>query len=576
MLCFILVSASQAQQILVLEETYDNLPLGRRIPGWIAVEPENDQTLPVIQNVSFKSAPHGMKIDNDFYVLRPFNPIEGIVTVELWWNPKVGADTNSFLRIELEGHGGVTLVGKNETDWWRYSTRGVQKPFRPVDGKGHDVKVVYKTSTGTYDLFFDSGLINSNIPLESGIVENKRIIGISLSSGRGGVRTTSYFDDLKVYTTKSATDKLPTVSFTAITATSPIIADGISASTITITIKDSTSKPIPNKTISISVTGSNNSIRQTSPLTDQNGMTTTILKSTKAETKTVSITVDGTPMDDTAKIEFLPDVVSTANSTIITSGSAIADGTSQIKLTITLLDANKNPIKDKKVIVSATGIGNIVVQPEKPTDKNGVTTAFISSNKAEDKTINATVAVDEIKLKLIVVTFNPLPQPKIVVRATSPHIADGEDTSTIILNLTDANDNPLPNKSSTISSVSGTGNILVPPAFPTDATGRTTAKLKSTNPETKTITATYELNGQKIQATTTVEFQASSKPVPPLSLKKSFIRMDIEPTQPRLGDKLKISGWVISQEGEIGLKLPIMISYKPPDRNRDNPELANR
>jgi len=182
--------------------------------------------------------------------------------------------------------------------------------------------------------------------------------------------------------------------------TTPVVADGVATSTITVTAKDAYGNPIPGLPIAqigIFVTGSNNSLTFSpgSTETDSNGQITATLASTKAETKTVSATIIGTPITDTAQVVFEPGPVSASDSTVDATTPVTADGSSTSTITVTAKDAQGNPIPGipaAQVVVAATGTGNTLTQPSSPTDANGQTTATLASTKAESKTVTATVS----------------------------------------------------------------------------------------------------------------------------------------------------------------------------------------
>ena len=106
-------------------------------------------------------------------------------------------------------------------------------------------------------------------------------------------------------------------------ATSPVAADGESWSVITITVLDPNGIPIegvPVSEITVNCTGSGNSIYGPWISTDANGQTIAGITSTVPETKTVSVTVLGTPLSDTAIVEFVPQWVKL---TMLTSPSDV-------------------------------------------------------------------------------------------------------------------------------------------------------------------------------------------------------------------------------------------------------------
>jgi hypothetical protein len=109
----------------------------------------------------------------------------------------------------------------------------------------------------------------------------------------------------------------PTVTFTAggvsafnsTAVASPntgIVADGVSTSTIVVTAEDGTGSLLSGKTVALAVSGSGNILAQSSPTTGVNGQITATLASTVAETKTVTVTVDGTVINAQPTVAFVP------------------------------------------------------------------------------------------------------------------------------------------------------------------------------------------------------------------------------------------------------------------------------
>lgn len=80
----------------------------------------------------------------------------------------------------------------------------------------------------------------------------------------------------------------PTAGNSNITGTSPVTADGVATSAITITLEDANSNPVSGVTPTFSATGSNNTLGICSATTAL-GVSTCTLASTKAEVKTLSI-----------------------------------------------------------------------------------------------------------------------------------------------------------------------------------------------------------------------------------------------------------------------------------------------
>jgi autotransporter-associated beta strand protein len=87
---------------------------------------------------------------------------------------------------------------------------------------------------------------------------------------------------------------------------SGLVADGVTTSTITITAKDASSNPLPGKAVTLVASGSGNILTQPGSLTDANGQTTATLQSTVAETKTLTVNVDGIIINAQPTVTFVP------------------------------------------------------------------------------------------------------------------------------------------------------------------------------------------------------------------------------------------------------------------------------
>jgi hypothetical protein len=138
------------------------------------------------------------------------------------------------------------------------------------------------------------------------------------ANGRTTATLTSTVAEAKTITITIGSTQInaqPTVTFTAqgvsafnstavATPNTGLVADGVSASTITVTAKDGSGNPLSGKTVALAVSGSGNVLTQPSSTTDVNGQITATLKSTVAETKTITVTVDGTIINAQPTVTF--------------------------------------------------------------------------------------------------------------------------------------------------------------------------------------------------------------------------------------------------------------------------------
>jgi len=181
-------------------------------------------------------------------------------------------------------------------------------------------------------------------------------------------------------------------------APTTVVADGTSTATLSVTVLDAGMSPVAGQGVTFSSSGSDNLITQPMANTDAMGVAMGTIASTKAELKTITITVDphGSPvvLDTQLVVSFIGDannVSALLSSVSAVPGSGVhADGVMTSTLMATVRDANSNNVSGVLVAFSATGSGNTIVQPAL-TDAFGLAAGSIASTVAELKTITATV-----------------------------------------------------------------------------------------------------------------------------------------------------------------------------------------
>src|SRR5207248_224311 len=124
--------------------------------------------------------------------------------------------------------------------------------------------------------------------------------------------------------------------------------------------------------------------------TNASGVATGTLSSTLAESKTISATINGVGITQTATVVVNAGTVSASQSTM-SATSPITAGSGTSTITVTARDASGNPVQGATVVLAATGGGNTLTQPAATTNASGVATGTLSSTLAESKTISATI-----------------------------------------------------------------------------------------------------------------------------------------------------------------------------------------
>ncbi len=218
--------------------------------------------------------------------------------------------------------------------------------------------------------------------------------GLSIDNVGVGYTLTAAAQGLTGATSNSfnITQGTPSASLSTVSASPTTItaSTGTSTSTITVTANDANGNPISGATVVLAATGSGNALTQPAGLTDANGMATGTLSSTVAEDKTVSATIDGVAITQTATVTVSAALPSAGQSLVSADPSTILVGSGVSNITVTVKDDFDNPVSGATVALAATGSGNTLTDPAGPTDANGVAVGTLSSTVAELKTVSAT------------------------------------------------------------------------------------------------------------------------------------------------------------------------------------------
>jgi adhesin/invasin len=329
------------------------------------------------------------------------------------------------------------------------------------------------TNTGTTNIYGTCSSSNSvgvsNCTLASSNAETKTLSLLTPGALTGGT----------VVFTQS-----PSATNSTITGTSSITADGVTSSTITITLRDYSNTPIQSLTPTFTATntGTTNAYGACSS-SNSSGISTCSLTSTKAETKTLSITA---PVSTTGgTVVFVAGAVSSGACSITGTGPVGADGTSTSTISISLRDAHSNPILNTVPTFTATNTGTTNAYGAcSNSGMTGNSTCTLSSQKAETKTLS--LATPTTLTGGTVVFSQVASATNTTVTATGPVNATGAASSTITITLKDYSNVIIGGVVPTIS-VSGSLNTLTACTSSSATTGISTCTLKSTKAETKII-----------------------------------------------------------------------------------------
>src|SRR6185437_1705879 len=180
---------------------------------------------------------------------------------------------------------------------------------------------------------------------------NKSGTGYTLSASSAGLtgQTSTGFN---------VTSGTVSAAQSTVSATSPITAGG-AASTVTVTARDGNGNPISGLGVVLSVTGTGNTLTQPAT-TDVNGVATGTLASTVAESKTVSVKINGVDVTQTATVVVNPGAAQNVSLNGGNAQSATVGTAVTIAPSVIVKDVNNNPVPGVAVTSAVTGGGGVV------------------------------------------------------------------------------------------------------------------------------------------------------------------------------------------------------------------------
>jgi copper(I)-binding protein len=295
---------------------------------------------------------------------------------------------------------------------------------------------------------------------------------------------------------------------------SRVPADGATLSTLTLTLRDAQGRLLNGKIpATLVITSSSGNVKfptWSNPSIPSDGTLTFTAKDAVPETTNVTVGSPNQyyPIASCNLIFYTP--VDAAQSTVTASPASVtADGTSVSTITVTLKDANGNPLSGQSVTLASGSGHSMITVVQGTTNVNGQATFTVTDTTAETVTYTATDPADNVTVtQTAAVTFTPdmvdAVQSTVTTSPTSV-TADGTSASTITVTLKDAYDNPLSGQSVNLASGSGHSMITVVQGT-TNVNGQATFTVTDAQPETVTYTATDPADNVTVTQTATVTF----------------------------------------------------------------------
>jgi len=274
---------------------------------------------------------------------------------------------------------------------------------------------------------------------------------------------------------------VPSQSVSTASANPTSVPDnGISTSTITVTIKDAAGNPFNGKTVSLvdSPLGAS-TITPASGTTNLNGQATFTVKSTSVGTVTYTATdtTDSVQVNQQPQVSFIASTVSASHSTVSANPTLLlANGVASSTVTVTLKDSGDVPVSGKTVTLAGNPNTSNIGPANGASDTNGVVTFTVTSTVAGTFTYTATDTTDGnlALLQTPQVTFTPgtptADQSTIEADPTTV-VAEVSSPSIVTVTLKDANGNVVSGKTVLLTLNPPGGSSI----SPSNATGTTNA-----------------------------------------------------------------------------------------------------
>ena len=316
----------------------------------------------------------------------------------------------------------------------------------------------------------------------------------------------------------------PSTSMVTASRSSGVVADGGDASTITVTLLDSSSHAVANKAVTLQPSGGSSTITPEATggaaagTTDSSGVATFSVTDTSAETVTYSAddTTDTTTLTSTAPVTFVTPVVTGGSTTVSATPSALpADGTSVSTVSVTLHDQAGVVVAGKTV---SLGVGThaLVTPASMATDRSGTATFSVTDATVENLTVTPTDVTDSnLALPTTTIDFQStvvVPVDPHLSTVTGPSTANlGTGTATVTVTLLGTGNTPVANKMVTLTSTNPDA-IVSPSSGVTAQDGTATFTVGDQTAESLTFTATDTTDSNLVVVqTATIAFAAATE-----------------------------------------------------------------
>jgi hypothetical protein len=233
--------------------------------------------------------------------------------------------------------------------------------------------------------------------------------------------------------------------------------------------------------------------------TNASGVATFTVSSTKAQAKSLTATINDTPLEQPATLTIVPAAPDPAKSTLTLTPASATDGDA-VDVVAVFKDAFENPVADSSATFATDRSGSFSPAAG-TTDAAGSVSTSYTITGAGTHNLSVTVGGLTLSEPLTVSPAPPTPPDaaQSSVSADSPVAPDMP--SVVTVTVRDADGNPLTGVTVTLAETGSRGSVIQP-AGTTDANGQAVGSFSASAPDSYTVQATAD--GVTINQTATI------------------------------------------------------------------------
>lgn len=317
-------------------------------------------------------------------------------------------------------------------------------------------------------------------------------VTVSASVNNGKAQTT----DPITFVADSSTQKIDGITV----STTKQVADGASTIRYEATVRNAEGLPLPDITVNWSADNSNVTLSQNQTISDANGVAAMTVSSKKAGSVIVTAqTSESAPFQAEAAIFTADPTTARVGALSSDKQRALANGTTAIKVSATVVDANENPLSAAEVKWAVSPSTGQLSATSSTTQADGVADVLLTTTTVDRYSVEASINGSTKTLGDLTFTGDPGTATVSSLSADKMSgIIAGKDNVTLTAKVIDANQNPITGVIVNWSS-SETSSRFSESASTTDAQGIAKTQFSSLKAGNIEVTAAAGASSQTAQ-----------------------------------------------------------------------------